>query len=109
VRAAPDALIAELRHVDLAAAARSEENVERIDTHEHHERADDQQRRDAEPAATDRNAHSAARKLQASAALAAAIFNIRTFSVVLVVAHGGPIIEVRVTDQTAPPKLTCAP
>ncbi|MBN9292079.1 MAG: hypothetical protein J0H36_13485, partial [Hyphomicrobium denitrificans] len=42
-----------------------------------------------------------ARKLQASAALAAAIFNIRTFSVVLVVAHGGPIVEVRVTGSNS--------
>ena len=30
-------------------------------------------------------------------AISAAIFNVRTFTVVLVVAHGGPIVDVRVT------------
>ncbi len=86
----------QLRHVDLTAAAK--QHVERIDAHEHHQRADDQKRRNAEPAATaaDRKLN-AARKLETSAAiLAAAIFDVGAFTIVLVVAHGGPIIYERV-------------
>ena len=89
-----------LRHIDLA--ARAEQHVERIDAHEHHQRANDQQRRDAEPAtASDRNPHSAAGKSEAAAIFAAAIFNVGTFTVVLVVAHGRPIVDDRVPGSNS--------
>ncbi len=79
----------QLRHVDLT--VRAEQHIERVDAHEQHQGSEDQQRRDAHPAAADRDLNATARELEAATTvLATAIFDVVALTVVLVVAHGGP-------------------